>query len=158
MKVVKKDRIGDVIKNARLKAGYDSRSQFVESVPLRGKLTAEGLRKIEAGERVPRMVTLERLGRQLGFSERRIRELQKLSLESNVVRAARQAGNVDVTVHMEGKPIHVSRLPPRRKVDGFIQEVVQELTMYIGLMGGSEDDVRFFREKAREALLRRLNA
>ena len=158
MKVVQKDLIGAVIRDARLRAGYESRNQFVESVPLKGKLTAEGLRKIEAGERVPRMETIETLGRKLGFSDRRIRQLQKISLESNVVRAARRAGNVDVTVHMEGKPIHVSRLPPRRKVDGFVQEVVQELSGYIDLMGGSTDDVEYFRRKAKEVLLRRLTA
>lgn len=150
--------IGRVIRDARLQLGYENRAQLVNSRPLKGKITAEGLRKIEAGERVPRLETIEELGNKLGLSKRRIKALQKIALETNIGRVTRRAGNVDVRFEIDGKPIRLTRLPAKKKVEGFVREVVDELTGLIDRIGGSQQDQDYFRRHARDVLIKRLEA
>lgn len=149
-------QIGRTIHDARIEAGYDTRPDFVNSRPLKGKITAEGLRKIEAGERIPRLETIEQIGRKLGLSNRRIKELQKMALSKNIERVTRRAGNVNVRFEIEGKQVHLTRLPAQKKVEGFVREVVEELVGLVERIGGSQQDQDYFRRHARSTLIKRL--
>lgn len=148
--------IGDEIMTSRLAHGYETRSSFVESRKLKGKLTQEGLRKIEHGERVPRLENLRLLCETLGISKKKTKEMERLALEANIQRVARRAGNATVTFEIEGKPIKIQALPPKRKTEAFVRDAVSELVMMVDKYGVMEADVDHFRRFARSALLRRL--
>jgi transcriptional regulator with XRE-family HTH domain len=149
-------QIGQIIEDARTKLGYDYRSDFVNTKTVRGKLTQEGLRKIERGERVPRMETLHLLGNALGLSKRRIRKLEEMALKKHVERATKRAGNVDVTINLEGEPIKVKSLPAKKKVYRFVQEAVDELAEIVYKYGVFDQDVEHFRQHAKEVLYKKL--
>lgn len=150
--------IGRVIETARLAHGYESRQQLVDTRKLRNKITQEGLRKIEKGERVPRLENLQMLCEALGISGRRTKELEKLALEATMKRAARRAGNATITVQLEGKPIKVFALPPKRKTEKFVREVVTELVSVVDKYGVMPQDIEHFTRHARSILLRKLSA
>jgi transcriptional regulator with XRE-family HTH domain len=148
--------IGEVLMQARLEHGYESRASLTETRKLRTKLTPEGLRKIERGERVPRLENLRLLCETLGISDRRAKKLERLALEANVQRVTRRAGNATVTFEIEGKPVKVFALPPRRKTEAFVRGVVGELVSLVDKYGLLEKDVDHFRRHARNVLLKRL--
>lgn len=148
--------IGDEIMQTRLMSGYTSRAGLVETKKLRGKITQEGLRKIEHGERVPRLENLQLLCEVLGISKRKTKEMEKLALEANIQRVARRAGNVTVTFEIEGKPVKMFALPPKRKTEMFVRDVVGNLVKVVEKYGVLEADIDHFRRHARAALLRQL--
>lgn len=151
--------IGETLRKARLDRGYESRASLVETRKLRGKIGSEGLRKIEAGERIPRLENLRILGEALGLPERKIKELEKKALVVNVERQVRKAGNVNATVHITGTPVRVEALPPRRKVEAYARKTVNDLIVLADRMGWFqiEQDREWFRRHARSTLLRNLN-
>ena len=148
--------IGAAIMEARLAAGYQSRASLVETKKLRSKLTQEGLRKIEHGQRVPRLENIRLLGETLGLSQRKLKELERLAMEANIARTVRRSGNATVTFEIEGKPVKLFALPPKRKTERFVREVVGELVKVVNRYGVMEQDVEHFRRHARSALLKRL--
>jgi transcriptional regulator with XRE-family HTH domain len=151
--------IGETIKKMRIDKGYESRSSFVESRTLKNKITQEGLRKIEAGERVPKIDTLRRLTKALGASSRVVKQLERLALEKHVERATRRAGNVDVKFSIEGKSVEVTTLPTKKRTEDFVRRTVDDL-IEIGNRLGITDgqDEKYFRQHARNILLRNLAA
>lgn len=149
--------IGEVIMQARLEHGYNSRASLVETRKLKTKITQEGLRKIERGERVPRLENLRLLCETLGISDCKSRQLERLALEANVQRVVRRAGNATVTFEIEGRPLKVFSLPPRRKTEIFVRDVVKELVSVVDKYGILEKDVEHFRRHARNVLLKRLS-
>jgi transcriptional regulator with XRE-family HTH domain len=149
--------IGKEVMRLRLDRGYTSRVSLVESRPLKNKLTEEGLRKIEAGERVPRVETLHRICKALGLSARKTKILEKRALEKVVERAARRSGNIAVKIEIEGSPVFVPRLPPPRKVETFVRDSVTDLVEIVRLYGVMERDLDHFRMHARAVLHRKLN-
>jgi hypothetical protein len=148
--------IGDTIMEARLAKGYSSRASFVETKQLKARLTQEGLRKIEHGQRVPKLENLRLLGETLGLSPRKLRELERLALEATIERAARRAGNATVTFEIEGKPVKLYALPPQRKTEKFVRDVVSKLVTMVSRYGVLDEDVEHFRRHARSTLLKRL--
>lgn len=150
--------IGRAIETARLANGYESRQQLVDTRKLRNKITQEGLRKIEKGERVPRLENLQMLCDALGISGKKTKELAKLAVEANVKRLARRAGNATITFQLEGKPIKVFALPPKRKMESFVREVVTDLVSVVDKYGVLPQDIEHFTRHARSILLRKLTA
>lgn len=148
--------IGDIIMSARLAKGYESRAQLVETKRIKSKLTQEGLRKIENGERVPRLENIRLLAETLGLSGRKIKKMEQLALEANIQRVTRRAGNATVTFEIEGKPVKMFALPPRKKTEAFVRDVVSELVSVVDKYGVMEKDVEHFRRSARNVLLKRL--
>lgn len=149
--------IGTVLRNARLDAGYTTRVEFVETAPLKGKLTDEGLRKIEEGERVPRCENIRRIARAAGLSDEMTRRLEQLALTKSVERVTRRgAGNASVTVHIEGTPVKVAALPPRKEVETFLRAAVNE-TVELAKRYGTLQDEAAFRRRARANLYKLLN-
>jgi transcriptional regulator with XRE-family HTH domain len=150
--------IGDAIMEARLANGYRSRASLVDTKKLKSKITQEGLRKIEHGQRVPKLENLRLLAETLGISQRKIRELEKLALEANIQRATRRAGNATVSFEIEGKPIKLFALPPKRKTEAFVRRTVDELVRVVNRYGVLPKDTEHFRRHARSILLRRLSS
>ena len=150
--------IGRTIRAARLDAGFSTRASLVESRPLKGRITQEGLRKIEQGERVPRFENLDLIARTLGLSKKKIRELKELALRSSVARVTQQIANVDVTFEIEGRPMKVATLPPKRKAEGFVREVVEELLKLVDKYGVLPQDLEHFQRHSRHILLTKLSA
>lgn len=148
--------IGEMIKDARLKNGYDSRAQLVGTKKIRARLTQEGLRKIEHGQRVPRLENIRLLAATLGISERKTKQMERLALEANVQRVTRRAGNANVTFQIEGRPIKMFALPPHAKTETFVRETVGELVKLIDRYGVMSKDVEHFRRHARNVLLKRM--
>lgn len=148
--------IGRVFEAARLSHGYTSRASLVETKKLRSKITQEGLRKIERGERVPRLENIRLLSEVLGLSERRTKALEKLALEANIQRVTRRAGNATVDFKIEGKPVKLFALPPKRKVEHVVREIVEELSQIVYKYGVMDEDVEHFRRHARHSLLKRM--
>lgn len=149
--------IGNTIRQLRLEGGYDSRSSFIGTKSLKGKLTQEGLRKIESGERVPKMETLHRLTHALGASPEVVKKLEHLALEKSIERATRRAGNVSVQFAIDGQMLDVSALPTKKQTEDFVRKTVDDLievTKRLGMDG--PDDEKYFRQRARAVLLRNL--
>lgn len=149
--------IGTTIRDARVGKGYKSRADFVKTKGMKGTLTQEGLRKIENGERVPRLETLRTLSETLGINKKRTKEMEDMALEANIKRVVRRAGNVPVTFRIEGKPVRVSALPPKRKAEAFARELVEELTKMVDRYGVLQEDLHHFRRHARHSILKRLD-
>lgn len=149
--------IGRAIREARLDHGFKSRAALVETKKLKGKITQEGLRKIEQGERVPRLENLRSLADALLIGPKKTRALEKMALEANVVRMARRAGNATVTFQIEGKPLRVDSLPPKRKTESFVREAVSNLVAVVNKYGILDADVEHFRRHARSILLKQLD-
>lgn len=150
-------QIGDTIRKLRLDGGYTSRASLVDSRPLKGKITQEGLRKIEAGERVPRLETLHRLTTALGASPSTVKRLETLALRTSIERATRRAGNVKVHFSIQGKPMDVESLPPKRKTEAFVRKTVSDLIEVaerLGLIADEDDE--YFRQHARHIILKNL--
>jgi len=150
------EAIGRVIKQARLDQGYTSRASLVETRRLKGVLTQEGLRKIEGGERVPRLENLHALATVLGLGPRKIRELEKLALEASIKRVTRRAGNASVSFSINGKPVRINALPPKKKVEKYVREVVERLVVLVSKYGVLDQDVEHFRRHSRHILLSKL--
>lgn len=149
--------IGRTLMEARKNAGY-SRNALVHTRKLKGKLTGEGLRKIEQGERIPRFENIKLLGDVLGLSDREVKKLQYLALEKNVERVTKRSGNASVTFAIEGKAIKVEALPPKRRTERFVRTVVDDLLKVVEKYGLMEADLEHFRRHARSAILKQLQA
>lgn len=149
--------IGKIFYEERIRCGYISRSSLVESKQLKGKLTGEGLRKIEQGERLPRQENIELLGKVLGLSDSKIKEISTLAMSENIKRVTRRAGNVDVKLEIDGKAVRIVHLPPMQKVEEFAREVAEELVKMVDSYGVMEEDISHFRRYARSVILRHLS-
>lgn len=136
--------------------GFHSRASLVETRKLRGVITQEGLRKIEGGERVPRLENLQALASVLGLGPKKTKELEKLALEANVLRASKRSGNASISFIINGKPLRVEPLPPKRKVEKFVREAVDVLVNLVTKYGVMDADVHHFRMNARHVLLSHL--
>lgn len=143
--------IGRVFEEARRDKGF-SRAELVQTAVLKGRMTTEGLRKIEMGERVPRFQNIRRLGRALGLSQRRIRELERVALEKSVERVAKNVPASSVTFHIQGRPVQTLQAPTHRKAEAFVRNVVQELSSLVDKYGVMPEDVDHFRRHARAVL------
>jgi transcriptional regulator with XRE-family HTH domain len=150
--------IGKIIRDARIDKGFPTRASLVGSRPLKGKITQEGLRKIEQGERVPRFENLELIARTLGLSDKSVKKLERLALQTSIARATRQAGNVDVSFRIEGRPMKVMALPPKRKTEAFVRGAVEDLLKVVNKYGVLPEDLEHFRSHARDILLKKLSA
>lgn len=152
-------RIGDFIFQARRDAGFKSRASLVESSRLKGRVTQEWLRKIEAGERVPKLENLRLLGEALGLGIRKIKQLEKMALGEQVKRVTRRAGNVAATIQIEGVPIHVERLPPKKKAEAFARKSTEEIMALAERLGWFKipEDREWFRRHSRQVLLRNIS-
>ena len=148
--------IGRTIMQARVDAGY-SRNALVHTRKLKGRITGEGLRKIEQGERVPRFENIKLLGDVLGLSDHKIRELQHLALEKNVERVTKRSGNASVTFQIHGKPVKVEALPPKRKTEAFVRSVVEDLIKIVDKYGVMREDLEHFRRHARNQMFKHLH-
>jgi predicted transcriptional regulator len=148
--------IGKTIREARLNKGYESRASLVGTKKLAGKITQEGLRKIEAGERVPRLENLRMIAEALGLKEKAIKSLEQMALRANVERAVKRSGNANVMVAIQGKPLRIAQLPPKRKTEAFVRGAVTELLDVVKKYGVGAADEEHFRQHARAILLRRL--
>ena len=148
--------IGRIIREARLGAGFSTRASLVESRPLKGKITQEGLRKIEQGERVPRFKNLDLIARTLGLSKKKVKGLEELALRTAVARVTHQVANSDVTFEIEGKPMAVKALPPKRKSEEYVRASVEDLLKLVDGYGVLAADLAHFRRMARHILLKRL--
>lgn len=148
--------IGKILKAARLDKGYSTRASLVESRPLKGRITQEGLRKIEQGERIPRFKNLKLIARTLGLNKKKIRELEELALRISVERVTRQVANSSVSFEIDGKPMSVKALPPKRHVERFVREVTEELLKVVDKYGVLPDDLLHFRSHSRNILLKKL--
>jgi transcriptional regulator with XRE-family HTH domain len=150
--------IGRIIREARLDKGFSTRASLVESRPLKGKLTQEGLRKIEQGERIPRFKNLDLIARTLGLSKKKIRELEDLALRTSIERVTRQVSNSSVSFEIDGKPMTVKSLPPKRQIEFFVRGTVEELLKVVDKYGVLPDDLEHFRRVARTIILKKLSA
>ena len=149
--------IGRTIREARLDMGYTTRASLVETRPLKGKITQEGLRKIEQGERVPRFENLDLIARTLGLSKHKVKELKELALRTSIARVTHQMSNADVTFEIEGRPMRVTALPPKRNAEAFVREAVEELLKLVDKYGVLPADLVPFRRHARNILLHKLS-
>lgn len=149
--------IGRIIREARLDKGFTTRASLVESRPLKGKITQEGLRKIEQGERVPRFKNLDLIARTLGLSKMKVHELERLALRTSIERVTKQISNSDVTFEIEGRPMKVKTLPPKKQVEHFVRDSVEELLKVVEKYGVLPDDLVHFRRTARHLLLKKLS-
>lgn len=147
--------IGDIIRKARETKGL-SRNALVHSKKLKGKITGEGLRKIEYGERIPRFPTLRMLADALGMSDSRLKQLEEQALEKQAERFAKKAGREKVTFKVQGR--HVNLVGSRthnaeleKRVRGAVEELIPLIDMYGVLMG---DDKEHFRPRARQIILK----
>lgn len=150
--------IGNTLRQARLDMGYTSRATAVETKKLKGRITQEGLRKIEHGERIPKLENLQRLAETFGLSQKKTQELVRGALEANIKRAAKRAGNATVTFQIEGRPVRVHALPPNRKVEAFVRETVEKLLGRMEKYQVRPEDLVDFRMHARAILLKQLRA
>ena len=152
-------RIGEVIFAARRDKGYASRASLVETVKLKGRITQEGLRKIEAGERIPKLENLRLLGEVLGLGVKKIRQLEKLALSESVKRVTRRAGNVSATVLIDSKPIRVESLPPKRKVEEYARKTTEEIMSLAEKLGWFKipEDRAWFRRHTRQTILKNIH-
>lgn len=151
-------KIGKVIEAARLGAGYKSRAALINAPKIAGKLTGEGLRKIEHGERLPRLDNLRLLSEHIGIPEDKIQEMEKLVLKKSIERAARKAGNAQILFFLDGKPVRVTRLPAKKKAEEFARDVVAELELLGEKLGwwAIAEDKEWFRKQARNIILKKL--
>jgi hypothetical protein len=149
--------IGKVLKNARLDSNNTSRRQFVQKKELKGKITSEGVRKIEEGERVPKLENIRLLAGALNLPKKQVKRLEDMALKKTVERATRKAGNISVTFKIAGEPMLIQRLPPKRKAEMFARDVVQDLIPVLGKLGVEiPEDIDLFRRTARSMVLKRL--
>lgn len=145
--------IGAEIRNTRIRRGFVTRAAFLKEAGL--NLTQEGLRKIEAGERVPKLENLRRIGEVLRISPRRLKELETLALAFKVERVTRKAGNVTATVRIDGKPLRVESLPTQRKTEEFARKTTEEIMALAERLGWFKipEDRDWFRRHTRQTIL-----
>lgn len=151
--------IGEVIRKARVDQGFKSRKQLTDTRKLKKKIGPEGLRKIEAGERVPKIENLQLIGEALGLGPRKIKELETMALKVGVERATRKAGNVDATVTIRGRPVHITSLPPKRKAEDYARRSTNDLIELGDRLGwfANPQDKEYFRRYSRAILLKNMN-
>ncbi len=151
-------KIGKTVRDARLDAGYETRTSFLETAKMKKKLTEEGLRKIENGERVPRLRNLRLLCAALGLPHNETKGLEDLALRTNLERAAHQAGNEKCVVRVTGKTVSVRPDRAQLQEEEFARKSVNELIELITSMGGfsTEEAETYFRRHARHVLLANL--
>lgn len=147
--------IGQVIEEARKKAGY-SRDEFVQTAVMKGKMTSEGLRKIEKGERIPRFHNIRRLGRALGLDEKSVRELERKALEKNVERVAKNVPASSVTFQIKGRAMQTVKSPTTKKAEMFVRGAVDDLVRLVDKYGVMPEDLVHFRQHARSVLHKKL--
>lgn len=151
--------IGNVLRDARIGSGNTSRNAFAQQVKIRGKITGEGIRKIEEGERIPRLENIRLLGEACGLSKTKIKALEKKALEVNVKRVTKRAGNATVEVKIDGKPLRVVALPPHRKAELFTRTTVNSLIEVLAKLGvDNPKDIEYFTRHARSTILKNLSA
>jgi transcriptional regulator with XRE-family HTH domain len=149
--------IGKVLLEARQKKGY-SRNALVHTKKLKGKITGEGLRKIEYGERIPKFPTLRLLADTLGISDGRLRQLEKIALEKQVERLAKKTGREKVTFQIEGKPIRMLHIRADKHLEDKVRNVVEDMAKIVDMYGVMDEDVAHFRRHARTVLLKQFSA
>lgn len=151
-------KIGKIIEAARLEKKFNSRAALIDQPKIKGKLTGEGLRKIEHGERLPRLDNLRLLTEYLGVPEPKIQEMEKLVLKKSIERAARKAGNAQILFFLDGKPIRITRLPSKKKAEDFTRSVITELEALGEKLGwwAIAEDKEWFRKQARAIILKKL--
>lgn len=151
-------KIGKVIEEARIGHGYTSRQSFVDTRRLKGTITQEGLRKIEKGERIPRLENLRRIGQTLGINDRRMKELEELALRENVKRVAKKSDR-QVVLHISGKPMVVNPLPPKKKHEDVTRRAVDRIVeATVDKYGVLPEDIEHFRRYARAIILEELKS
>jgi hypothetical protein len=151
--------IGKELKNARIDSGYTKRRQFVAKSELKNKITPEGVRKIEEGERIPKLENIRMLCSALSLPKKKEKELENLALKASVSRVVRRAGNAKVTFRIEGVPVQIQRLPPKKKAEEFARDVVSDIIPFLNVLGVEiPEDIENFRRVARKAILDRLVA
>lgn len=148
--------IGKVFEEARHKRGY-SRNAVVQTKKLRGKLTSEGLRKIEKGERVPRFETIRTLAEAFELPESQIRKLETKALELTVERTAKKLPRSSVSFQVKGAPLRIIQRPKaEKKQEAFVRGVVEELVDMIHKYGVMEADETHFRQFARNTIYKHM--
>lgn len=156
MSLTTAQKIGKVIYQNRLNQGFKHRSDLVDTASVKGRLTQEGLRKIEQGERIPRLENLELLGKALNLSKKKVQELEEMALEENIKRVTRRAGNAPVEFKIHGHALKMTALPPTRKTEAFVRETVSDLIKLVEKYGIMAEDVEHFRRHARGILTKKL--
>lgn len=150
--------IGKTLRNARLDSGHKSRRAFVHgSAVLKNRITPEGVRKIEHGERVPKLENVRMLAKALDLPEKKTKELETWALQASVGRVARRSGNADISFRIQGSPMQIQRLPPKKKAEDFTRAVVSDLMPILTKIGVEiPEDFDYFRRVARSTILKRL--
>lgn len=148
--------IGTTLRDARLERGYQHRTDLAGTRKLKGKITAEGIRKIEESERVPKLETLKIIGDTLGLNTKTMKKLERAALKMAVTRSIRRQGNVDVSFRIEGEPVKLFAVPPARKVESFVRETIEDLVILLDKYGCAEQDQDHFRRHGRAILLKKL--
>lgn len=151
-------KIGRALRSARIDKGHSSRRAFVHgSAVLKNHITPEGVRKIEFGERVPKLENIRLLCKALDLPEKQMKDLEKMAMEVSVERVARRAGNANITFRIQGEPLRIQRLPPKKKAEEFARAVVSDLIPFLLKIGVEiPDDLDYFRRVARSAILARM--
>jgi transcriptional regulator with XRE-family HTH domain len=149
--------IGQAFLEAREKLGY-SRNALVQTKKLKGKITGEGLRKIEHGERIPHFENIRLLGDVLGLSDRRIKELEKDALSARVERIVKKTHREKVTFQIKGRPLKMLTPQADKKMEASIRQSVDEMGKVITKIGGSSMDVEYFTRHARNILYKNLGS
>lgn len=151
------EEIGKVLMRARQDKGY-SRNALVQTKKLKGKITGEGLRKIEYGERIPRFETLRLLAETLGISDRNIRNLERQALEKTVERIAKKTGREKVTFQVEGRAVRLLATPSSSQLENRVRSAIEDLTKLVDVYGVMKEDVAHFRRHARSVLIKQFSA
>jgi transcriptional regulator with XRE-family HTH domain len=149
--------IGRTLLEAREKMGY-SRNALVHTKKLKGKITGEGLRKIEHGERIPHFENIRLLGDVLGLSEKRIKELEETAFEARVERIAKKTHRQKVTFQIKGRPIKLLTPQADKKMETSIRQSVSEMGKIVEKIGGSQQDVEYFTRHARNILYKHMSS
>lgn len=148
--------IGKVLMNARIEQGY-SRNALVQTKSLKGKITGEGLRKIEYGERIPRFETLRHLANALGLKEKHIVALERQALEKTVERITKKSHREKVSFQIEGRPVRMVTTQSSSKLENKVRDAVEQMTSVMNLYGLMNEDVAHFRRHARTILLKQFS-
>ncbi len=151
------NRIGRALEDARLSKGFTTRSELVSQQKLKGKLTQEGLRKIEIGERIPRLETLRLLAKVLGLKRSVMKPLEHEALKTNIMRTVKKTGNATVSFSLDGVPVKMWALPPKKKTEQFVRGTVTAMLKRLEKYGLSEQDLASIRMELREVLYSQLN-
>lgn len=149
--------IGQVLMKARMDKGY-SRNALVHTKKLEGKITGEGLRKIEHGERIPKFATIRLLAQTLGLSDRNIRALERQALEKTVERITKKSGREKVTFQVEGRAVRQVTSPTDADLENRMRLAIEDLAKIVDRYGVMKEDIAHFRRHARGVLIQKFSA